>query len=194
MPMGYNPAFLHFFEHTQVPVFTTPDWLLLAVISYALYTDLKTGLIYNHLTFPAMLAGGLLAYALRGTPGLADAAAGTALGFALLYVPYAVGWQGAGDVKLLMAVGALQGWRFVLVAFAFYLAASFLLSVIYISAKIVGRGREGREFLARIGIAVAFGLAVNTPADNELLKTDVKWSPALFAGTFVALIYMRSFI
>ena len=191
MLVGYNAA-ASSGDLFRVWVFTTPDLALLAAISYALYTDLKTGLIYNRLTFPAILAGWYLGFVLRGGPGLADAFAGTALGFGLLYLPYALGWQGAGDVKLVMAVGALEGWRFVLLAFGFYMVASFLLSVIYISAKIMSRGREGREFLARLGIAVAFGLAVNTKADEALLTTDVKWSPALFAGTLIALVYIRS--
>lgn len=162
-------------------------------ISCALWTDLRTGLIYNHLTFPTMVAGVALNAILRGAPGAIDALSGTVFAFLLLYLPYSVGWQGAGDVKLMMAVGALEGWRFVLVAFLFYMAASFVLSLAFIAVKIGMRGREGRDFLTRLGIALAFGMAVEGEQDRDMLRSNVKWSPAIFAGTLAALVYLRSF-
>lgn len=177
----------------DLSVFTPCDGILLVALTYALVTDLRTGLIYNHLTYPTMLAGLALNLHLRGTPGGVDALAGTLLAFALLYVPYSLGWQGAGDVKLMMATGALEGWRFVLVAFLFYMAASFILSLSFIAVKIGMRGREGRDFLTRAGIALAFGLSVDGERDRDMLRSNVKWSPAIFAGTLAALIYLRSF-
>jgi prepilin peptidase CpaA len=72
--------------------------------------DLLTRKIPNWLTFTAM-AVGLAAQAwLMGTPGLLDGALGLGLGFALFFPVYALGYMGAGDVKLLMAVGAWVGW------------------------------------------------------------------------------------
>ena len=177
----------------MVSDFTPQDGILLVALSYALYTDLRTGLIKNHLTFPVMLIGFALNYVLRGGAGALDALLGTILAFALLYLPYSVVWQGAGDVKLMMAVGALEGWRFALVAFLFYMAASFILSLAFIAAKIYMRGREGRDFLVRVGVALSFGLAVEGEGDREMLRSHVKWSPAIFAGTVAALLYLRSF-
>ncbi len=173
--------------------FTPADAILLAALAYALYTDLRTGLIKNHLTFPAMLLGFGLNVVLRGGAGGLDAILGTLLAFALLYLPYSIGWQGAGDVKLMMAIGALEGWRFVLIAFSFYMAASFVLSLAFIAVKIVSRGSAGRDFLARVGIALSAGLAIEGEGDREMLRSNVKWSPAIFAGTVAALIYLRSF-
>lgn len=176
-----------------MPEFTPADGLLLVALSYALCTDLRTGLIRNHLTYPAILIGILLAWFLRGTPGLLDSLAGTVLAFALLYIPYAVGWQGAGDVKLMMAVGALEGWRFALLSFLFYMAASFVLSLGMIGCRIMTTGDKGKSFLARFALAVGFGLVVDRAADEEILKTNVKWSPAIFAGTIAALVFVRFF-
>ena len=74
-------------------------------------TDVRSRRIPNVLTFGAMGAGlGLGICALDGARAvwLGNAIAGVAAGFALLLLlPYAIGAVKAGDVKLLMAFGAL---------------------------------------------------------------------------------------
>lgn len=85
----------------------------LAVATIAVATDLRHRRIPNRLTFPAM-GGGLLVHALGdGLPGLTWSAAGLALGAALFAIPVAMGGMGAGDLKLLAALGALGGPEFV---------------------------------------------------------------------------------
>ena len=65
---------------------------------------------------------GLLYYTITlGFEGLLFSGAGLLIGFALLIIPYLLGGMGAGDVKLLAAVGALTGTSFVLHSF-FYTA------------------------------------------------------------------------
>lgn len=72
-------------------------------------TDLAKGRIYNWLTAPAML-GGLVASAVHaGLSGLGDSAAGIGLGLVLYGWMFFIGMMGAGDVKLLMALGAWGG-------------------------------------------------------------------------------------
>jgi prepilin peptidase CpaA len=71
--------------------------------------DVWTFKIHNVLTLPLLL-GGLLFHALNGgATGLAYSLTGAALGFFVLIVFYALGGVGAGDVKLLAAVGAWLG-------------------------------------------------------------------------------------
>ena len=72
-------------------------------------TDLWKFKVYNLLTLP-MLAGGLAASAaLGGWAGLGASLLGAGFGFAILLVFFALGGVGAGDVKLLTAVGAWLG-------------------------------------------------------------------------------------
>jgi prepilin peptidase CpaA len=75
----------------------------------AAYTDLREQRISNRLTFPLMLLG--LAYhgMVRGQDGLAFAGYGLVLGLIVMIVPYLIGVMGAGDVKLMAAVGAILG-------------------------------------------------------------------------------------
>jgi prepilin peptidase CpaA len=55
------------------------------------------------------LAGGVLFNALKGMPQLFDSLLGLLVGVAVLLIPFALGWMGAGDVKFLGAFGAIFG-------------------------------------------------------------------------------------
>ena len=61
--------------------------------------------------------GWLVAGLTAGWSGLALAVLGSLLGAALLLLPWWRGWIGAGDLKLMVAVGALAGPGFVAGAF-----------------------------------------------------------------------------
>jgi prepilin peptidase CpaA len=82
--------------------------------------DLATRRIPNWLTFPAMLAGLIWNVAHAGWPGLADAAAGLALGATILLPFFLLGGTGAGDVKMLAAAGAITGWLALIKVFLYF--------------------------------------------------------------------------
>jgi prepilin peptidase CpaA len=92
------------------------DFVLLIVILICLVTDLRERRIYNKIVFPAVAAGIILNTAQFGLPGLRTSITGLLIGVMLFIVPFALGGLGAGDVKLLGAVGALKGPLFVLYA------------------------------------------------------------------------------
>ncbi|MGI8643139.1 MAG: A24 family peptidase [Thermomicrobiales bacterium] len=87
--------------------------LILGVAGIAVVTDLRRRRIYNVLTMPAMLAGLALNTVMDGFSGLGWALAGFGLGAALFFIPVALGGMGAGDLKLLAALGAIGGPGFV---------------------------------------------------------------------------------
>ncbi len=89
---------------------------LVLLCALALYFDLALRKIPNYLTFPAMLLGLFYHVLTGGWGGLWLALSGLLLGGGLFLPPFALGGMGAGDVKFLAAVGALQGARFVLAA------------------------------------------------------------------------------
>jgi prepilin peptidase CpaA len=85
---------------------------LIVVVAAALIaaaTDIWKFKVYNVLTVPVMF-GGLAYHAfIGGWAGLGGSAVGLAFGFAILLLFYTMGGMGAGDVKLMAAVGAWLG-------------------------------------------------------------------------------------
>jgi prepilin peptidase CpaA len=75
----------------------------------ACVTDIRRRRIPNLLVLTGLLLGALLNFRAAGLEGLGASLAGAALGLALLLPFYALGGMGAGDVKLLAALGALLG-------------------------------------------------------------------------------------
>lgn len=81
----------------------------LAVVLVAVVTDLRTRRIPNVLTIGAAAAAFVYGLVAGGPSGLLWAAAGWLVGAALFFPLFALGGMGAGDVKLLAALGAWLG-------------------------------------------------------------------------------------
>jgi prepilin peptidase CpaA len=88
------------------------DYILLLLLFSAAIFDLTRRKIPNFITLPA-IGWGLITSALAGgLKGFFFSAGGLLLGLGILLIPFALGGIGGGDVKLLGAVGALQGAHF----------------------------------------------------------------------------------
>jgi prepilin peptidase CpaA len=88
---------------------TTPHAVVIALVALSCVTDLRTRRIPNGLTFGATIAA-MLFHGITGwTSGLATSVGGWMLGAALFFPMFALRGMGAGDVKLLAAVGAWLG-------------------------------------------------------------------------------------
>jgi prepilin peptidase CpaA len=88
--------------------------LLIAVIS-----DIRLHKIPNWLTYPAMMGAIIYHTSTRGIGGFLYSVEGVGAGFAVLIIFYLMGGMGAGDVKLMGAVGGLLGPKGVFTAFVF---------------------------------------------------------------------------
>ena len=75
----------------------------------AAYFDLARGRIPNALAVVLAVAGIATAAVADGLVGLTDSLAGAAVGGGLLLLCHLAGWLGAGDVKLMAAMGTLLG-------------------------------------------------------------------------------------
>ena len=78
-------------------------WCLLVAASI---TDILWGKVYNVLTLPSILLGLALQIFLHGSSQFTTSLLAVALGFAIFFPLYFAKIMAAGDVKLLMAIGA----------------------------------------------------------------------------------------
>jgi prepilin peptidase CpaA len=83
--------------------------LALLVAALASVADLRTRRIPNLLTFGATLCAIVLQTSTDGTRGLGLSLAGWLVGVAIFFPVFALGGMGAGDVKLVGALGACLG-------------------------------------------------------------------------------------
>ena len=127
---------------------------VLAVGSFtlaALAFDLKTRKIPNLLTVPAFLLAVIFQVWCSGQDGLVSAAAGFGLGFGTLLILWLLGGGGAGDVKLMGALGAWLGGRltvYVLVISTLFVAFGSVM-ILFIEAILRGWKFTRRRYTGR---------------------------------------------
>jgi len=92
---------------------TQPELIPLLAVGLATLaaaaTDLRRFKVYNALTAPTFVLGLVASTWFGGWEGLTSGVLGAGFGFAVLLAFYAMGGVGAGDVKLLAAIGAWLG-------------------------------------------------------------------------------------
>jgi prepilin peptidase CpaA len=130
-----------------MPHFPVVQLFAAAVVFAAAATDLRSRRIPNWLTLSGIAIGLLLNGTLGGASGIRSALGGMALGFGCYFFLYCLRAMGAGDVKLMAAVGAIvgpSGWIAVFLASA---AAAGLLSLALVVWKRRARETFGNTLL-----------------------------------------------
>lgn len=163
------------------------DSILALLVLFSIYTDLKERKILNVVVMPAILTGLVLNAYAGSMKGFLFSLQGAGLGLLLLLVPFILGGFGAGDVKLLVAIGALKGPGFV---FAAFLGTGIAGGIMAVAVLL----RQGR-FIAsakNIGanLAVMFGSAgrINTlkNLDRAEYHESLPYAVAIGIGTLLA--------
>ena len=151
----------------------------LAVACIAVYTDTRYGLVFNKLTLPTT-ALGILGHGIFGSwDGLVFALAGAGIGLSLFLIPFLIGGMGAGDVKLLAALGALVGPQHV---FATFLFSATLGGV---TALVVLVRRYGLPFVSTSLLSDRGALLARDPETGTRM-TAFPFGSAIFFGLFAS--------
>ena len=151
---------------------------LLVILTTAAIYDVKYRKIPNILTLSTMLAG--LAYhaLLTGFQGFLFSLGGAFLGMALLIVFYLMGKMGAGDVKLMGAVGSILGPAGVFNAFLY----TAIVGGIYAIIILLYTGRFA-DSMNRMWLALKLTIVTHSPMAPDEKKTG----PALCYGIAIAI-------
>jgi len=150
--------------------------VLVVVLLIVMYTDFRWLRIPNVVTYPTMLVG-LVLGAVEGLPGqlfaggLVDHIAALVLAFAISYPFYTAGGLKAGDAKLLMAIGAVRGTNFLLVAAVYGAILGGIIALGFIASRRLARPAAG----------------VEAPTVARLMKSSIPYGIALGLGGLLAL-------
>jgi prepilin peptidase CpaA len=93
--------------------------LLTGILLTAALYDVRFRRIPNWLTYPGIIIGIICHTAMKGMEGLAFSLEGLGVGFGIMVIIYLMGGTGAGDVKLMAAIGGFLGPKGTFVAFLF---------------------------------------------------------------------------
>jgi prepilin peptidase CpaA len=156
-----------------------PLWVAVPVIALAILAaqaDVRTRKIPNALTFPALLLGLVVHGALGGRDGFVSALVGMVVAGGIMIPAWLFKWMGAGDVKLMAAVGVWLAWpqaaiallaSFVAggaIALVFALRRRLLMQALHnvalIGAWSVSRMGRGAPLPVTTGVRFPFALAV----------------------------------
>jgi prepilin peptidase CpaA len=114
---------------------TLIDYTLWLVLTISLITDLKSRKILNIVTYPAIAFGLIYHTVSFGWDGFLFSSKGLLVGFILLLIPFLLGGMGAGDVKLLAAIGSLKGVIFVFHCFVYTAIIGGVISLVILAYK-----------------------------------------------------------
>ncbi len=152
--------------------------LALALVAVASLSDIRTGRIPNALTYPAILAGPLLALLPWAGPDVMSSLAGLAVAFLPALVLWALGALGGGDVKLLAAVGGLLGYPLILEGLFYSLVAATGMGL----TLILWRG-EACAFGQRLWLALMAVVVPHAPWPAWNTELRIPFAVAVALGT-----------
>jgi prepilin peptidase CpaA len=147
--------------------------LLLAIVLGAAAYDVRYRRIPNWLTVTGVLTGFAINAFYQGFSGLGFALKGFLLGFGVYVVLYALHAMGAGDVKLMAAVGAIVGWENWFGIFILTAVFGGIMSLILVAS----RGRV-KKTLFNVGFILS-EMKSGRPAYMANEELDVKSDKAL---------------
>ncbi|HNY13549.1 MAG TPA: A24 family peptidase [Candidatus Wallbacteria bacterium] len=169
------------------------DIILFSILFISLYTDLKSGKIYNWVTLPAMAGGLLLNFMISGQAtayaGLLNSVYGILVALIIFVLPYLIGALGGGDVKLLMAIGALKGYVFLFYSVLAIGVVSFFLSLFVFLLDMM----KSYKLSGILNMAVIYfnnNVMVSNEEIKPMLKKNLKFGVSITFGTIIAYLYL----
>lgn len=176
---------------------------ILLLILFAVINDLKWRRIPNRLTLSFALIGLGINLALDFPKGAITGMTGFIAGFSVFLIPYMMKVLGAGDVKLMAALGAITDWKTVLLI-ALFTALSGGIIVIMIRVVKGGLFRTIKR-TRNLLLFYLFGLVyVVTSLPTMALRKEthridvsdkqqdyIPYGVAIAAGTVITLVLLR---
>jgi len=158
---------------------------LTIVLVTAAVIDIRVQRIPNLLTYPAMAVAIGYHSVAQGVDGLLFSTGGLVVGTAIFFIPYLMGGMGAGDAKLMGAVGAMLGVKGVFIASL----STVIIGGIYAIVLLLIRRKDCKGFITRWATTLkTFVLTkqfISIPAGENEEKPKMCYGVAIAMGTIL---------
>ena len=154
---------------------------IIILISISGVYDIKCRRIPNFITLPAILIGILYHSYNSGLDGFQFSMLGAITGIGLLILPYFFGKMGAGDAKLLGAVGSFIGSKSVFISFLFTAVAGGIYALLII---ILNKSKYNRFLINFYYSGLNFAATRKFVSFED--QEDVRQRPKLCYGLAIA--------
>ena len=161
--------------------------ILIVVLIIAAISDIRFQKIPNWLTFPAMLAAVVINTSSMGLQGFLFSFGGILVGIAAMIIPYLMGGMGAGDAKLMGAVGGMLGPKGVFIAFLL----TALIGGLYalgILAYCGGLGETVLRYWQMLKMFFLTGKVSYVPPPAQDAKPRLRYGVAIAMGTIMTVV------
>ncbi len=164
------------------PFFLT--FLSILLVTAVVY-DIRVHKIPNFLTYPTIVGALIYHILTKGPDGAFISGKGLALGIGLFIIPYIMGVMGAGDVKLMGAIGAALGARGIFIT----AVLTSIVGGIYALIVLCLNPRYSKRFIVRHALTlktlIFTGQFIPIPAEEAVKRPKLYYGLAIVLGTFI---------
>lgn len=180
---------MSFIEFNKPSTYILYGWLI-AVLIVCAATDLQHRRIPNLLTYPTVLISLLVYGIIGGWNGILFSLGGLAIGFAVFLLPYLLGGMGAGDVKLMSAVGAVLGFKQTVVCFLFIALCGGIMALGFMLYRRNLKITLLKTFLSMLYLFVNKDASLLKVDKNEITQEGIPYGVAITGGVFLFFAYL----
>jgi prepilin peptidase CpaA len=170
-----------YFRNVAMDVFLST--FLVVVLLSAVICDIWVAKIPNVITLPGMIIGILYHGAIHGVSGAVLSISGLLLGSVVFLPFYFLKGMGAGDIKLMGAVGALVGLKGVIPAIVFTALAGGIYALVFILCNPWILKRYIYCSVSILKTLVLAGQLILPPLYEKGKRPKVRYGIAIAAGT-----------
>lgn len=155
---------------------------LLIILLISFITDVTKRKILNIVTLPAIFLSFVYYSFGLGFEGFIFSSKGFITGLGLLIIPYLLGGMGAGDVKLMAAIGSLMGTSFVFYSFIYTALIGGVIAVLLI-IKSRGFKNTVKSFFFNIAFLRSSSLGSMSISKDKKNSITFPYGVAIVLGT-----------
>lgn len=157
--------------------------LSLTMLSIALYFDLRYQRIPNKLCLITLLLGLIINTTFSHFAGLVQSLSGAGLALIILLPAYGFRLLGAGDVKIMIAIGAISGPILITWSIAYAIIFGVFTSVLLSMKKV---GLKGLKLTFYRYTVCLYSGKYFKPEEGDMGAVKVPYAPALMLGWLLA--------